>query len=329
FVESNTVDQSLPQPTFVEADTPRSTYTRQDLLVGKIIANRYRLDDLLGKGGMSKVYLASDTRLDNKTVAIKIMTSYSGNNNQALVKRFNREVKVISSLRSHNIVQVTDFGLTPPEKPFMSSPFYVMEYFQGKTLGEVLQESPFLSVNRTIRIMLQVCTGLKEAHNKGIIHRDLKPDNIFLVAGGVFGEEAKILDFGIAKVVETEEKQQTQMTQHGSFIGTYRYASPEQCKGIPTIDRQTDIYSLGIILYEMLSGKNPYNSDVDRTTQGEWIACHIRAEAQRLSTYEECKDVPDSLKQITMKCLKKSPAERFQSIEELTQALKEVNPSLF
>ena len=278
---------------------------------------------------MSKVFLASDTRLENKTVAVKIMTSYSGSNNQALIKRFNREVKVISSLRSQNIVQVTDFGMTPPEKPFMGAPFYVMEYFHGKTLGEVLQETPTLPVNRIIRIMLQICAGLKEAHNQGIIHRDLKPDNIFLAVGGVFGEEAKILDFGIAKVVETEEKKQTAMTQHGSFIGTYRYASPEQCKGIPNIDKRTDIYSLGIMLYEMLSGKNPYNSDVDRTTQGEWIACHIRAEAQKLSDYEECQDIPDALKHIAMKCLHKSPTERFQTIEELTEALKAVNPGLF
>ena len=331
--ESATPQPPSPQPAVAESTTPqppsRPTYTRQDPLAGKIIGNRYRLEKLLGKGGMSKVYLASDTRLANRAVAVKIMTNYSAANNQSLIKRFMRELQVISQLKSPNIVQVTDSGLTPEEKPFQGSPFYVMEYFEGRTLSELLQQSSSLSVNQAIRIMLQVCTGLSEAHKNGIIHRDLKPDNIFLVSGGAFGEEAKILDFGIAKIIETEERQHTQVTQHGSFIGTYRYASPEQCKGVANIDRRTDIYSLGIILYEILSGKNPYNIDAHHTTQGEWIACHIRAEPQPLSSHQHIQDLPDKLEQIVMKCLCKSREERFENLEELTQALKEVNPELF
>ena len=300
-------------------------------LEGQILGDRYRLEKMLGQGGMSKVYLAFDTKLSDRAVAVKIMTRYSASINPALTKRFMREVKVISRVKSSHVVQVIDFGVTPETYPFDGSPFYVMEYFQGRTLNELVKEVGTLSVKQAIRLILQVSSGLKEAHKHGIIHRDLKPDNIFLVSGGAFGEEAKILDFGIAKIVNTDDEnsQQTLATQAGSFIGTYRYASPEQCRGLPDIDLRTDIYSLGVILYEILSGHSPYNLDVKQTTHADWLVSHIRVEPEPLRSHAHCQNLPQELEELVMKCLRKLPEERFASLAELEQALKKVMPNLF
>ncbi|GAB4530561.1 MAG: hypothetical protein Tsb0014_13300 [Pleurocapsa sp.] len=311
---------------------PPQVYDPENPFAGQVLGDRYRLEKMLGKGGMSKVYLAYDTKLADRPVAIKIMTRYSASMNPALVKRFMREVKVISKVKSSNVVQVTDFGVTPTTEPFDGSPFYVMEYFQGRTLRELLAEVETLSAKQAIKLMLQVCHGLNKAHQHGIIHRDLKPDNIFLVSGGAFGEEAKILDFGIAKIVANDDddpNQQTVATQAGSFIGTYRYASPEQCRGLPDIDLRTDIYSLGVILYEILSGHSPYDLDDQQTTHADWLVSHIRVEPKPLSSHTQCQNLPPGLEELVMKCLRKSPDDRFANLEALERALKSIMPNLF
>ena len=257
----------------------RTSFVRKDPLTGKTIGdnNRYRLQTLLGQGGMSKVYQALDTKFEDKVVAIKLMTSYSSPHNQRLIKRFVGEVKVISGLNHPNIIQILDFGVTPDEQPFNGAPFYVMEHLEGTTLHSLLSKNRQISSNSILKIISQVIAGLKTAHDKGIIHRDLKPDNIFLVEGGAFGAMVKIIDFGIAKNINAEAQNNTQLTQEGSFVGTYRYASPEQCRGVSNIDCRTDIYSLGIILYEAICGKNPYglNDNLMNISQADWIACHL------------------------------------------------------
>ena len=300
----------------------RSSFVRKDPLVGKTIGdnNRYLLQTLLGMGGMSKVYQALDTKFENRIVAIKLMTSYSGANNQSLVKRFMGEVKAISHLKHPNIIQILDFGVTTEKSPFNSAPFYVMEHFNGKTLQDFLSKNNKLPLNSSLKIIRQVCAGLEEAHKKGIVHRDLKPDNIFLVTGGAFGEFVKIIDFGIAKNIASNSQTQTQLTKEGSFIGTYRYASPEQCRGLVDIDQRTDIYSLGIILYEAISGRNPYNQDNSFDTQADWIAYHIKAKPKPLKEQSGCENIEDKINHIVMKCLAKSPEARFANIEELQKA---------
>ena len=318
------------RPSFDPATPPQPIINPDEPLEGQILGDRYRLEKMLGKGGMSKVYLAFDTKLAERAVAIKIMTRYSASMNAGLVKRFMREVKVISRVKSSHVVQVTDFGVTPEEYPFDGSPFYVMEYFNGRTLSELLREVGTLSPKEAIKLILQICSGLKEAHQHGIIHRDLKPDNIFLVAGGAFGEEAKILDFGIAKIVNTDEEdfQQTSATQAGSFIGTYRYASPEQCRGLPDIDSRTDIYSLGVMFYEILSGHSPYDLDGQQTTHADWLVNHIRVEPKPLKSHACCRNIPFELEELVMKCLRKLPEERFADLGELEIVLKQVMPNL-
>ena len=196
--------------------------------------------------------------------------------------------------------------------------------YQVKPYKKLLTENKIVPLDSLFKIISQVCIGLQEAHKKGIVHRDLKPDNIFLVSGGAFGEVVKIIDFGIAKNLNSNDQNLTQLTQEGSFIGTYRYASPEQCRGLTTIDQRTDIYSLGVILYEAICGKNPYDLDDSfRTSEADWIACHIQVRPKPLKEQAGCDKISDELENIVMKCLAKSPQERFSNLEELQQALSQ------
>ena len=299
---------------------------QKDPLVGKTIGDRdrYFLQTLLGVGGMSKVYRALDTKLENRTVAIKLMTDYFTPNGQHW-KRFMGEIKAISRLNHPNIIQIFDFGVTPAIAPFNGVPFYVMEHLEGQTLHKLISENKKLSLDFILNIIDRVCAGLKESHQKGIVHRDLKPDNIFLVPDRTFGAIVKILDFGIAKNISINSHNRTKLTQEGSFIGTYRYASPEQCRGLKNIDQRSDIYSLGIILYEAICGKNPYhaskNSDI---SQADWIAYHIRVPPKPLKNQLGCGDVPDEIEYIVTKCLAKSPPAIFSNMEELQNALTNI-----
>ncbi len=332
-VEPNPTKPSAKQPkkTVVEPNSnksPRTPFARIDPLEGLTIgdSNRYRLQFLLGQGGMSKVYQASDTKFEERVVAVKLMTNYSAVSERHSLKRFMAEVKAISRLKHPNIIQILDFGVTPDEAPFYGLPFYVMEYFAGQTLQNLLSKTKSLPQDSILNIISQVCAGLKQAHQKGIVHRDLKPDNIFLVAGGGLREIVKILDFGIAKNISAEADNQTQLTQQGSFIGTYRYASPEQCRGLVSIDQRTDIYSLGIILYETISGHNPYNLSGDFiTSQADWIASHIRVPPKPLKQQPGCENLDDELESTIMKCLAKSPQNRFSDLEELQEAIANIS----
>ena len=304
---------------------PPTPFCRKDPKIGKTIGdnNRYLLQTLLGQGGMSQVYQALDTKFEYQVVAIKLMTSYSPATVKHLTKRFMAEIKAISRIKHPNIVQIFDFGVTPNAAPFYGSPFYVMEYFNGKTLQNLLTEKKTVPLDSLSNIIRQVCAGLKEAHQKGIVHRDLKPDNIFLIDAGALGEIVKIIDFGIAKNISCDDNDQnhTKLTQEGSFIGTYRYASPEQCRGLPNIDQKTDIYSLGVILYEAICGKNPYGLDEDFTpSQADWIASHIRVPPKPLKEQPGCENIEDELENIVMKCLAKSPQDRFSDLGKLQDA---------
>ncbi len=330
-VDELNLNSANPKETVVESQINqnlRPAFARENSLEGKTIGdnNRYLLQTLLGQGGMSKVYQALDTKFEDRVVAVKLMTNYAAANNQHLIKRFMGEVKAISKLKHPNIIQILDYGVTSNKSPFFSAPFYVMEYFAGKTLQTLLTEKKVLTLGSLLKIIRQVCTGLQEAHKKGFVHRDLKPDNIFLVSGGAFGEVVKIIDFGIAKNISRDETDYTQLTQQGSFIGTYRYASPEQCRGLPNIDQRTDIYSLGIILYEAIAGKSPYNlDDYSSTTEADWIACHIRVSPNPLKEQPGCENIDDDLNAIVMKCLAKKPEDRFDSISKVQSALAKLS----
>ena len=300
-----------------------------DPWIGRLIGEhqRYRLDKRLGVGGMGDVFVAMDTRL-GKQVALKLLKEPLAAA-ENLRKRFEREVAVCAALKSDHIVQVNDYGVTAE-----GHPFYVMEYLQGQTLGQLLRSEKQLSVERTVRIVSQICKGLRLAHEGVtlwrdgatvsehvlVVHRDLKPDNIFLVPTDL-GEMVKILDFGIAKI-RNDTSEHTNLTS--MFMGTYHYAAPEQLQVEKDLDGRADIYSLGIILYEMLCGTDPFGFGLNiRSISGvSWVLAHTSKQPQPLRSQPGSEQVSPELEAVVMRCLQKSPDERFRSVEELNRALR-------
>ncbi|MBD3884517.1 serine/threonine protein kinase [Phormidium tenue FACHB-886] len=300
-------------------------------------ASRYLLEQRLGGGGMGEVFLATDTRL-GKSVALKLLKeSLAIAEDSDLRERFERECSICAALKSSHIVQVTDYGVTSE-----GYPFYVMEYLQGQTLGELLTVQPYLPIDRACNIMIQVCEGLRLAHEGvvlwstetnateriKVVHRDLKPPNIMLIPSAL-GELVKIIDFGIAKIrsLKTETTVATSL-----FLGTCHYASPEQFSLAGDVDERADIYSLGMMLYEMLTGVDPFGLDFRnrRVSNDAWFAAHSRRVPLPLQSLmpPESKAHPNAasllpaLEKIVMRCLEKRPSDRFASVTELSEALQ-------
>lgn len=331
------------QETIIAEPTGRESgdnlYTRPTGWIGKSVGSggRYRIDGRIGSGGMGEVFLALDRSI-GREVALKILSSANIRTDtqvRSLEKRFEKEVRVCAALRSGNIVQVSDYGLTPE-----GYPFYVMEYLQGQSLGQLLRKEGRLDPKRVVAIARQVCLGLRHAHggiqlidSSGVketvrvIHRDLKPDNIFLVPTDL-GEQVKVLDFGIAKTIsEADPEEQADLTM-GGFLGTSRYAAPEQWRGERSLDLRADLYSLGIILYEALSGTNPFGIAAEQasTTLATWYEGHVLREPIPLRSQPGCAQLPEPIERIVMRCLVKSPDGRFDNVGELLQALDAVYP---
>ncbi len=288
---------------------------------------RYRLDKRLGAGGMGDVFLAMDTLL-GKHVALKLLKDTLVTSAE-LRKRFEREVAVCAALKSDHIVEVNDYGVTAE-----GFPFYVMEYLRGQSLGQLLRQQRQLPIERTVNIVTQVCDGLQLAHEGvtlwrekatvsehiQVVHRDLKPDNIFLVPTAL-GELVKILDFGIAKIRESQVEH-TQLTN--MFLGTYHYAAPEQLEVEKDIDGRADIYSLGIILYEMLSGADPFGLGLNtrKISEISWALAHTTKPVQPLRSQPGLSDLSPVLEAVVLRCLNKTPSDRFASVEDLKIALQ-------
>ncbi len=287
---------------------------------------RYRLDKRIGGGGMGEVYLATDTRI-GKDVALKLLKDKLVTSNE-MRKRFEREIAICAALQSDHIIEISDCGVTTE-----GYPFYVMEYLRGQSLRQLLMREKQLSAERTVKIMVQVCKGLQLAHRgvvmhrEGksserikVIHRDLKPDNIFLVPTNL-GEWVKILDFGIAKIYN-ESSEQTSLTK--TFIGTFRYSSPEQIQNDKNIGVSADIYSLGIILYEMLSAADPFGLSIqgNNISEPSWLLAHSYEPPRPLREQGGCEQLSPELDAVVIKCLQKNPSNRFASVEQLSQALQ-------
>jgi serine/threonine protein kinase len=231
----------------------RSYDEAQGFAPGVVIAKRYRLEGLLGRGGMGVVWAATHT-VTRRAVAIKFLRSESNPHGQELRKRFMREARAASAVKHPNVVTISDVFELDDETPVM-----VMDLLTGETLGQKLARESKLTLERAAALLLPVVSAVGTAHAMGIIHRDLKPDNIFIVAGAPPGEEVRVLDFGIAKVAELDGDSQgpSVITNTGAVLGTPCYMSPEQALGEPDIDHRTDIWSLGVILYECLCGVRP------------------------------------------------------------------------
>lgn len=278
-----------------------------DNLIGKKLDGRYLIESLIGVGGMANVYKGRDIRTNN-AIAVKVLKE-EFLDNEELVRRFKNESKAISILDHPNIVKVYDVSVTDQLQ------YIVMEYIDGITLKEYLkQRGGALTWKEVIHFATQVLSALEHAHSKGIVHRDVKPQNIMLQADG----SIKMMDFGIARFSRAQSQ-----TVSDKAIGSVHYISPEQAKGDHT-DARTDIYSVGVMLYEMLSGHLPFDGS------GTVSIAIMQISEKPKPLAQVAPNVPEGLRQITEKAMEKDPADRYQSAAEMLaaiQAFKE-NPSI-
>lgn len=278
----------------------------EDTLIGQTLAGKYRVDEFLSEGGMGTVYRGTHILMD-KTVAIKVLHPALAADD-IIVARFSREARAASRLSHPHALSVTDFGESEDGVVFL-----VMEFLNGRTLKEVVRGEGPMSLPRVVEIMRQVCGALEAAHAENVVHRDLKSDNIMLLdVGG--GDWVKVLDFGIAKIQESGG-QDPELTAPNLIIGTPQYMSPEQCSQASEIDSRSDIYSLGIILYEMLAGHVPFMGDSPTAVMMK----HLQDEPPNL--LDERSDVPQAVGQVVARTLSKKPEDRFQTAGELSESL--------
>jgi serine/threonine protein kinase len=290
-----------------EAEPDSMPSAEVELVSGSEIDGRYRIVELIGEGGMGKVYLAEHVEI-GKRVALKVLhPSYS--RMPDLVERFRREARAASKIGHPNIVDVTDSGTTAD-----GSVYFVMEYLEGVELGSVIEREGALDVYRGLKIAGQICRALSAAHAVGIIHRDLKPENIFLIARDGAADVVKVLDFGIAKTTEAEAARERRLTSPGMAMGTPEYMAPEQAAGRPA-DARTDVYALGAIMYEMVTGVPPYEGDnfmeilTKKATTDPPPPVTIRSE------------LPAQVSDLVMAAMARQPESRPQTMEALEYEL--------
>lgn len=288
----------------------------QDPNIGRdLLDGQFRILQKIGSGGMGAVYKALQPAM-NRMVAVKILHPKLANRKD-LVSRFRREARAMSHLSHPNTVKVYLYGELDD-----GSLYIVMEYLEGRNLNQVVRKEGPLSVDRAIPVLIQVCGALQEAHLMGIVHRDLKPENIFLSTNGGLKDFPKVLDFGLAKVTERELRPGSIMlTQEGMVFGTPEFMSPEQAQG-HTLDARSDIYSLAVILYEVLTGKLPF----DARTPMEYIQLHVTKPPIALDERIPGKSFPAGLGQVIAKALEKKPENRFPSAADFAEALKAFSP---
>ncbi|HXJ23224.1 MAG TPA: serine/threonine-protein kinase [Polyangia bacterium] len=275
-------------------------------MVNQTIGN-YRVIRLLGEGGMGVVYLAQHPVIGRK-VAIKLLHAVLARDAD-IVSRFFNEARAIHMIAHENIVEILDFGQTTDGQPY-----FIMEYLEGESLSEAVSRGP-MPPAQVEAIGVQMCRALSAAHAKGIVHRDLKPHNVQLCQKADGALEVKILDFGVAKILASPDGAQSVKTRTGSLMGTPLYMSPEQCKGSGVLDHRTDIYSLGVMLFEMLAGRPPFMAE----GVGELFAKHMLQEAPQLLDFAP--STPPQMAAAVMKSLAKDPADRFQSMDDFRKAL--------
>ncbi|MFH1436267.1 MAG: serine/threonine-protein kinase [Pseudomonadota bacterium] len=274
------------------------------------VLNKYKIKDIVQKGGMGTVFLASHIALE-KVVAIKIFHSHLADSRD-LVRRFINEAKGTAKLRHRNIVDIIDIGIDPE-----GVPYFVMEYLTGETLKDRLKRKDTLSINESADIMIQVLTGLHVAHAAGIIHRDLKPGNIFINREADGSEIVKVLDFGVAKFQELRQDDKMELTADGTLIGTPSYMSPEQARGKKGgIGFRSDIYSCGLILYRCLTGINPFRGE----SQLETIQNIIHLDVPPPSFINEA--LPPVVDDVMLRAIAKDKNLRYKDCREFIENLR-------
>jgi serine/threonine-protein kinase len=295
-----------------------------DSNLGCKLANRYELLEPIGQGSMGRVYLAEDFLLGGVKVAVKLLSQTMPG--EKMRDRFMQEAMTCAQLgqKSIHVVRVTDYGVSDE-----GVPFYVMEYLQGQSLSQLINLQP-LPVPRFLGLIRQICLGLQAAHDGiilktqpypvPIIHRDIKPSNIMIVQDPTLGELAKILDFGIAKLMQIDSD------QTNCFMGTLAYASPEQMEG-RELDSRSDIYSLGVMMFQMLTGHLPLRASSH--TFGGWYKVHQTQTPKRIDEVASSIKIPKLLEDLVMGCMAKPPANRPQSAQDILQTLEPLQARYF
>src|SRR5687767_9216982 len=278
-----------------------------DDLIGQILADKYRIEELISEGGMGAVYRGTHILMDKK-VAVKVLRP-SLAADDTIVARFSREAKAASRIAHPHALSVTDFGESENGVVFL-----VMEYLHGKTLKNEIRNAGPMPLARVVEIIRQVGSALDAAHAEGVIHRDLKSDNIMLVDSNG-ADWAKVLDFGIAKITERVGSFDPGITAPNLIIGTPQYMSPEQCSQSSELDSRSDIYSLGVILYEMLIGHVPFTGESPTAIMMK----HLQDAPP--SVLEERKDLPPAIGRVVTRAMAKRPEDRFQTVSELAEEL--------
>ena len=282
-----------------------------DPLVGRTIEGRYHLERVLGRGGMGTVYAARLTTI-GKAVAVKVLRPVEDDGGQAL-GRFEREARSASKLGEPHIVDIFDFGRTEDGLAFL-----VMELLEGEDLADVLARETQLPYRRAVSVVMQCCQALGAAHANGIVHRDLKPENVFLAKRAEQADFVKLVDFGLAKISDTEQEGESgrKLTKTGMIFGTPQYMSPEQCLGRPT-DHRADVYAVGVILYELLTGQVPFDGDTFMGVLNQ----HICDPPPPMREMNPRVSIPPDLEAVVYRCMDKQAGQRPQSMRELADEL--------
>jgi serine/threonine protein kinase len=296
-----------PSPGFC-TDDGAALANADDPMLGRTIGS-YRVARLLGAGGMGRVYLGVHPGIGSR-VAIKVMMPGPAAT-QSSIERFFAEARAVNVIRNEHIVNIINLEVLPEGQPYI-----VMEYLDGRPLSELIRSNGPLPLGSVVRLVSEVLDALAHAHDKGIVHRDLKPDNIIVSPSG----HAKVLDFGVAKL-KPEIAQVSGGTRSGALLGTPHYMSPEQARG-QTVDARSDLYSVGVVLYECVLGRKPFESEV----LYELLRQHIEQRPAPLSTSRS--DVPPPLESVILGALEKEPHRRFQSAREMAAALQHAAATL-
>ncbi len=312
-VEARAKLAGVEQPALIHQSTLQSGSTRTESPVvikpGVVLAGRFKIEETIGAGGVSTVYRGKDLSI-GRMVAIKMLHQQPLTDEKE-VQRFLLEAKTASAISHPNVITIFDFGVTPQGQPYM-----VMDYIDGISLDELIKTSE-LTLQRIIGIFIQVCDAMIAAHKKGIIHRDLKPSNIMLVKTDDGTDSVKLVDFGMAKFfIESED---LKLSKTGDLFGTPLYMSPEHFQGLK-LDTRSDIYSLGCVLYETLTGNPPFNG----TSLFEVMNYHLNEKPSRLPFLRPGKALPDKLDSLLFSMLAKTLDERPASMAEIKVALLQI-----
>ena len=289
--------------------------TREDPLIGTEIGGRFQILARVGEGGMGIVYKARQKNMD-RDVAIKVLLAEMAAN-KTVEKRFYLEALAVSKLRHPNTIQIHDFGETKDGQLYIA-----MEFLDGRDLKEVIRAEKALAPKRAANVAVQMLRSLREAHSKGIVHRDLKPDNVFLCSVGDEPDFVKVLDFGVAKLRESDKNQAT-LTKTGAIFGTPRYMSPEQSVS-SNVDHRSDLYAIGVMLYEMLAGRTPFEAEMPLSL----LIMHVQDPVPFFRDVRPNLVIPPSMEVYVRKLLSKDPDDRYQTAEAAIRALEEIEAGL-